>query len=146
MANFQDQLPPLTVENTFHVFGLMKTWADKGAKDKAAREGLVEKAKQTDMSPGALAALFGVKTPAEAVDEILLDRLILRRSIYGDICQNETEDSIKDILVASGNSVVIATKVMKLKANVEGQSKVQPPAFYEDGNVFVKPKIQHIPV
>ena len=140
----QFQAAPFNVVDNFYLRGLLNSWAAKGTEDIGTREMIAQKARGADMSPRTLAALCGVESPAAKVDSAVLDRLVLRSSVYCDICQNETTESLQEILIAANNNVVTATKMMKLKTEVEGHCKVQPPAFYEDGNVFVKPKSFHI--
>lgn len=141
LDSYEEGGKPITVEDAGKLIGIMQRWSSSGVVEKDNREALIHKANATDMSPQAVASLFGCE-PADVLDKELLHSLIMRRSIYGDICQNTSEQELKEILLASGNNVPMATKIMKLKADVEGTRRVQAPAFYEDGNVLVKPKEQ----
>ena len=49
-------------------------------------------------------------------------------SVYGDIVQNETKESLREILTLSGNSLPMA----KIRVDVEGVRRVQAPAFYDE--------------
>jgi len=79
------------------------------------------------------------RTPAAFADEELLAALVARMSVYGDIVQNETKESLREILTLSGNSLPMVTRIMKLRADVEGVRRVQAPAFYENGETLTKP-------
>lgn len=113
----------------------MQSWSAQGAHQKEDRERLTAKALTTDLSPKALAVVFGCEAATE-VDPELLEQLYNRQYIYGDICQNMTRD------LYSGNNIPLATEITKLKADAEGTRRVQAPAFYEDGNTLVKPHAQ----
>ena len=70
-------------------------------------------------------------TPAKQVDVGKLKNLMVRRSVYGDICQNEDETGLTKALLAAGNSVPGAVDIMTIKAGDEHIFK--PPAFFENG-------------
>ena len=105
----------------------MQKWSQTGNQAKEAREDLIPRAMETDRSSQALAALFGC-TPAAFADEELLAALVTRMSVYGDIVQNETKESLREILTLSGNSLPMA----KIRVDVEGVRRVQAPAFYDE--------------
>uniref|UniRef100_A0A7S4S3T5 Calmodulin n=1 Tax=Alexandrium monilatum TaxID=311494 RepID=A0A7S4S3T5_9DINO len=85
-----------------------------------------------------IARRLGCKTPAAEVDEEKLRKLMVRRSVYGDVCQNETEESLREILLATSNHVPLAMKVMEVRA---GDSQtLAPPAFFEGGTTKVVPE------
>mmetsp|Transcript_42714 Transcript_42714/g.70474 ORF Transcript_42714/g.70474 Transcript_42714/m.70474 type:complete len:651 (-) Transcript_42714:246-2198(-) len=139
LLSYEEGARNLSIEDAGKLIGIMQRWTAKGQQEKHDRQALLEKAKATDHSLKALAGLFGYKA-ATTVDEALLATLITRKSVWGDICQSMTEDQLREVLLLCGNSVPHADNVMKLKAEVEGQRRMQAPAFYEDGNVLTKPK------
>ena len=138
LAGYEENVTPLKAANAMKVITLMHQWKDQAAKAKMDREKMIEAAKETDGSVESLAKLFGAVS-TEEVDKEKLENLKIRRTVYGDICQNETETRLERILKACGNDMSIANDLMKLRADVEGQRIVMPPAFYEDGKELVKP-------
>jgi len=80
--------------------------------------------------------------PATKVDEEKLKKLLVRRTVYGDVVQNESEDDIKDILALAGNSVPLAVKIMRIKAH-EG-SVFHPPAFFDGGKTKIVPESVYV--
>jgi len=81
---------------------------------------------------------LGCRKAAAKVDEDKLKTLIRRRGVYGDICQNETEASLREILMLTGNHVPAAMKVMQVRG---WESAVMaPPAFFEAGADKVTPE------
>jgi len=85
-----------------------------------------------------IVARLGAKQPAKEVNEEKLKRLITRRGVYGDICQNESEASIREILLLANNHVPTAMKVMQIRG-WEG-AVMSPPAFFEAGSEKVNPE------
>jgi len=81
---------------------------------------------------------LGCRKAAAAVDEEKVKKLIVRRGIYGDICQNETEESLRDILRLANNHVPTAMKVLEIRG-WEG-AVMSPPAFFEAGSEKVNPE------
>merc|ERR1712176_812136 len=78
-------------------------------------------------------------TPADTADKNKLKSLIVRLTVYGDVVQNETEESLENILKLTGNSMKHAQEVMLIHAG--DISKIQPPPFFEgDGETLVKPE------
>lgn len=137
---YEEGAKPLSLSNATKVITLMQKWTDVGAKGQEERESLIDEAKKTDMSWGALAKLLGCGAPATVVDDKALRNLTVRLSVYGDICQNETEASLKEILLACGNNIPKAQSVMKLRADVENIRVLHPPAFYDNGEKINVPK------
>jgi hypothetical protein len=138
LDSYEEGAPPLSLEDACKVIGIMQKWSQTGNQAKEAREDLIPRAMETDHSNQALAALFRC-TPAAFADEELLAALVTRMSVYGDIVQNETKESLREILTLSGNSLPMATRFMKIRADVEGVRRVQAPAFYENGETLTKP-------
>jgi len=89
-----------------------------------------------------VAARLGCKIRADQVDEEKLKKLLTRRSVYGDICQNETEEGVREILQLTNNHVPTAMKVMEIRGY--GDRLFQPPAFFEEGTDKVKPEAFHV--
>merc|ERR1712137_707990 len=74
-------------------------------------------------------------TPTQQVDEKELKNLMVRRTVYGDVCQNEDEDGLRLALLYSGNCVSGAIDIITIKA---GDNQIfQPPAYYEKGEKVV---------
>lgn len=144
LETYEEGAKPITVEDAGKLIGLMQRWSNTGGNEKDNREELIAQAKATDMSLSSLAGVLGCTSPATKVDSDRLASLLTRQSVYGDICQNMTAAELEEVLLASNNDVPLATKIMKLRADVEGTRRVQAPAFYEDGNVLVKPKLSYI--
>jgi len=86
---------------------------------------------------------LGCRQVAAEVDEEKLKKLIRRRGVYGDICQNETEESLRHILMLTGNHVPAAMKVMHVRG-WEG-AVMAPPAFFEAGTDKVTPEAFLLP-
>jgi len=89
-------------------------------------------------SAAEIAAKLGCTTRAEKVDDEKLKRLLVRLTVYGDICQNETEESIGELLQMTNNHVPTAIKIMQIRGR--GCRVMQPPAFFEQGSEKVKPE------
>lgn len=91
-----------------------------------------------DLSVAQIAEKLGCKTPATKVDEEKMKKLLVRRSVYGDLCQNETEESLQEILLAAGNHVPLAMRIIEVRAT-DGQT-LAPPAFFEQGKTKTVPE------
>lgn len=89
-----------------------------------------------------IARRLGCKKPAIEVDEGKLHRLLTRKSVYGDIIQNESEESIKEILMLANNKLPMALRIMEIRGHEE--NIFQPPAFYEEGETKIVPETIHI--
>lgn len=76
----------------------------------------------------------------EVTDEILVENLRTRMTVYADVCQNETDRSLIEIVRTSGNDGVAANKIMNLRMELGRIQKLQAPGFYENGH-FVLPPI-----
>lgn len=85
-----------------------------------------------------IAERLGCKVPAESVDEEKLKNLLVRCSIYGDVCQNEDKDSLRGILLAAGNNAPLAMRIMEVRA-IESQT-FAPPVVFEQGKRQVVPE------
>merc|ERR1712151_1288851 len=60
------------------------------------------------------------------------------RSVYGDICQSETKEGLRKILLLSGNNIETAIKILTIHV---GDTRIfKPPAFYEQGETKFTPK------
>ena len=76
--------------------------------------------------------------PAPKANKKMLDALIVRLTVYGDIVQNETEESLENILKLTGNDMKSVQEVMLIHGG--DVVTIRPPAFYEgDGKVLVTP-------
>merc|ERR1712008_128681 len=89
-----------------------------------------------------IAQRVGSPGRAKEVDEEKLRKLLVRRTVYGDVCQNESEEDLKQILLESGNILPLAMKIMKVRAH--GDQIYAPPAFFEEGSVKVVPEKFHL--
>lgn len=141
LETYEESVQPLTLQNAAVAIGLMNKWsseADKHVKDRRVR---VEDVRKTDGSAAAIANLLGCEK-AEEVNEELFRNFCVRLSVYGDICQNESEESLKEILKLAGNSADAANEIMHLKAERTGETTFRPPAFYEDQDKAVPPSFR----
>jgi len=68
--------------------------------------------------------------PDEA-DPVILNNLVKRRAVYGDICQSFSSEQISQILREAGNSTPTALLLMRQRIKSGEVSKVyQPPSYY----------------
>uniref|UniRef100_A0A7S2NR14 Uncharacterized protein n=1 Tax=Zooxanthella nutricula TaxID=1333877 RepID=A0A7S2NR14_9DINO len=95
-----------------------------------------------DHNIATIAEKLGCGAPAEKIDEDKVKRLLVRRTVYGDICQNESEEDVREILLAAGNRVPVAMKIMEVRAMVT--QCLRPPAFFDGGVDKVVPEAVHI--
>lgn len=93
LDTYEEGAKPITVEDAGKLIGIMQRWSSKSSEDQIDREDQVPKALATDMTPKSLAGVLGYKA-AKKVDEEMLQSLFTRQSIYGDICQNMTQDEL----------------------------------------------------
>lgn len=89
-----------------------------------------------------IAQRVGSPGRAKEVDGKKLMKLLVRRTVYGDVCQNESEEDLKEILLEAGNQLPLAMKIMKVRAN--GDQIYAPPAFFEEGTEKVVPEKFHL--
>ncbi|PXF40665.1 hypothetical protein BWQ96_09620 [Gracilariopsis chorda] len=99
---------------------------------------MIRRARKTNVSIETLAQILGC-SKADRADPEKLNNLLIRRIMYGDICQNETPDSLAEILLHCGNDIPRASDLMKLSVIAHGTRVLQPPQFYEDGTVKIIP-------
>ncbi|PXF44986.1 hypothetical protein BWQ96_05233 [Gracilariopsis chorda] len=97
---------------------------------------MIRRARKTNVSIETLAQILGC-SKADKADPEKLNNLLIRRTVYGDICRNETPDSLADILLHCGNDIPSASDLMKLRAIAHGTSVLQLPPFYENGTVKI---------
>lgn len=138
LAGYDEGVRPLSLETAMVSINLMQKWGELGRRGIQDREKMVKEASKTDGSNLRIASFFNC-APSKVVDKEILENLIVRKSIYGDICQNETEESLEEILLLSGNNSAIANQIMSLKAECAGSKTFKPPAFYEQGETLVAP-------
>ena len=70
------------------------------------------------------------KRPKEA-DPAILENLIKRSAVYGDICQSFTEEQLGQILCEAGNCAATAILLMKERIKKGDATKIyKPPAYY----------------
>jgi len=77
-----------------------------------------------------IAAAIGV-TPAEAVDDVKLNALVTRRTVYGDICQSLTEEELKKALKYANNDMRRAIDIITI--HVGNDLHFRPPPIFEEG-------------
>lgn len=141
LPGYEEGVKPLSVDNAMRLITFMQNWTSSGTRGQENREGLIAAAKNTDGSIAAYAKLLGSSnTNNKVLEEVKYQNLLVRRSIYGDICQNESVESLKEILLCCGNDVPMANDLMKLRADVQGSRTVIAPAFFEQGETLVQPK------
>lgn len=122
-------------------FNLMQSWVEKLNAEKNEWSELFKRVKDTDGSIKQVSALLKCSR-AEKVDEKLLETMMDRRSIYGDVCQNEEEVDMEDIVLASGNDARAAEAIIKLREKFRGKTIFRPPAvFNADGTKYMPPVI-----
>lgn len=138
LVGYDEGVKPLSLGNSAVSVNLMQKWSGMASKHVKNRSEIVEEVKKTDGSAESIASILGY-TKADVVDATILLSMITRLSIYGDICQNETEVSIKEILLLAGNNAHDADEIMHIKAENAGFRIFQPPAFYEQGEILTKP-------
>jgi lactoylglutathione lyase len=113
-------------------FNLMQRWVNKLNSEKDVLAQLYSKVKDTNGTIEEVSALLKC-TPAENVDPALLQVMIDRHSIYGDICQNEEKEDFEEILLASGNSAKNVESIIKLREKFRGKTIFRPPAVFNAG-------------
>ncbi|PXF44439.1 hypothetical protein BWQ96_05809 [Gracilariopsis chorda] len=99
---------------------------------------MIRRARKTNVSIETLAQILGC-SKADRADPEKLNKLLIRKTVYGDICQNETPDSLAEILLYCGNDIPSTSDLMKLIAIAHGTRVLQPPPFYENGTVKIIP-------
>lgn len=138
LVGYDEGVRPLSLSNSIVSVNLMQKWSGLASKQVKNRSGVLEQVKLTDGSAESIASILGCKR-VDVVNEAILLNLFTRMSIYGDICQNETEESMKEILLLAGNDASDADEIMHIKAENAGLRIFQPPSFYEQGEVLTKP-------
>ncbi|PXF48043.1 hypothetical protein BWQ96_02234 [Gracilariopsis chorda] len=99
---------------------------------------MIRRARKTNVSIDTLAQILGC-SKADRADSEKLNNLLIQRTVYGDICQNETPDRLADIIFHCGNDIPSASDLMKLRAIAHGTRVLQPPPFYGNGTVKIIP-------
>lgn len=114
--------------------------ANKAKLEEAAFQDMASALKDKEIK--VIAKAVGCKAPADKVDEEALKKLLVRKTVYGDIVQNETEESLREILLLSNNKLPMALKIMEIRGF---ENKVfQPPAFFEEGETKTVPEAIHV--
>lgn len=124
--------------NDAQMVELLSKWADTGVAQRRKRAQLIRHARQTNSNIESFAQILGY-SKTDGVDPEKLNNLLVRRTVYGDICQNETPESLTAILLRCGNDVPNASDLMKLRALAHGKRVLQPPPFYENGTTKIIP-------
>ena len=141
LAGYEEGIQPLSLATASTTLNLMQRWVEKLHAEKNEWSELFKKAKETDGSIKEISALINC-TRAEKVDETLLATMMDRRSIYGDVCQNEEEVDMEEIILASGNDARVAEVIIKLREKFRGKTIFRPPAvFNADGTKYMPPVI-----
>merc|ERR1719461_876233 len=90
-----------------------------------------------DMPYEEIATALGT-SPSSEIDDEKFNALVVRRSVYGDICQSESEEGLRRVLLLSGNNVQTAINILTIHF---GDTRIfKPPAFYEQGETKYTPK------
>lgn len=112
--------------------------------NRLAREGHVRIARIRDLGArlqgrtlAEIAAELGA-VPTSFADPELVKSFLVRRTVFGDICQCMSEDEVSDVLCLAGNSAEIAIEMLTIRAGNSPQ--LQPPAYFLDNGEKFKPK------
>ncbi len=144
LPGYAEGIEPLSLAAASSTLNLMRRWMTKLDTRTDRMEVLSKKVKETDGSIKAVAAIVGSKR-AETVNEKVLSTLLDRRSIYGDICQNEEEKDMEEILLEAGNSSQVAETIIKLRSAYRGKTIYRPPAvFNADGTKYMPKAIERL--
>ena len=68
---------------------------------------------------------------ASKPDEELLEKLLVRRTVYGDVCQNVSVEELNEIVLLSGNNVTVVEDIISIHIGFE--QTYRPPAFFLQG-------------
>ncbi|KAL7466691.1 hypothetical protein ACHAXS_006989 [Conticribra weissflogii] len=144
LPGYEEGIEPLSLAAASSTLNLMRRWMTKLDTRTDRMEVLSKKVKETDGSIKAVAALVGSKR-AETVNEKDLSTLLDRRSIYGDVCQNEEEKDMEEILLEAGNSSQVAETIIKLRSAYRGKTIYRPSAvFHADGTKYMPKAIERL--
>lgn len=139
LDGFDQNVKALTLRSAAVMVNITQNWVAKGKEKVAERNAAIRgELGVTDGNIEKIASLIGC-TAAVEMNTKILENFNVRRSVYGDICQNESEESLRRILLAAGNDTEKANEIMQLRAACLRRRRLQPPAFYEQGAVFVTP-------
>jgi lactoylglutathione lyase len=132
LANYEEGIKPLSLQAASTTFNLIQRWVTKLNSEKDGLAQLYSKVKDTNGTIKEVAALLNC-TPAENVDPALLQIIIDRHSIYGDVCQNEEKEDFEEILLAAGNCAKNVESIIKLREKFRGKTIFRPPAVFNAG-------------
>mmetsp|Transcript_7977 Transcript_7977/g.11515 ORF Transcript_7977/g.11515 Transcript_7977/m.11515 type:complete len:577 (-) Transcript_7977:235-1965(-) len=138
---YEEGVKSLSLSTCAATIQIMHRWIDKlksHESSMAMYKSIVKE--ETDGSIQQVAELLDCD-PALEVDQTIFKNLVNRRSIYGDVCQNEEEEDIKAILLATGNDAIKANDVMILREKYHGTKTFRPPGFIENGEYVTPPSI-----
>lgn len=136
--NGYHEVEPLSLSIAAVCVNWMQEWSNQGRSRLEHRSEMLQHAARTGGSSREISRLLGC-TESDTVDETLLQNFTQRMSIYGDICQNGTREILEEVLRLSGNDPDIANEIVSLKAAINGCRTIQPPPFYENGNILIIP-------
>lgn len=138
LEGYNESIRPFRLKTAAITIDVMQKWPQKGKSKINRRKILLEELKKTEGSVEAIAEMLGCKRASHSSPD-LLNNLVVRRSVYGDICQNESISSLQGIVTASGNDMEMATEIMHLRPAFNGHRKFAPPSFFEDAENIVTP-------
>lgn len=141
LAGYEEGIQPLSLVAASTTLNLVHRWVEKVKARNNEMTELFKIVKDTDGSIKEVSALLKCSR-AEKVDEQLLQTMMDRRSIYGDVCQNEEEVDMEELILASGNDARTAESIIKLREKFRGITIFRPPAvFNADGTKYMPPII-----
>jgi hypothetical protein len=132
LVGYEEGIKPLSLTAASTTFNLVQRWVTKLNSEKNVLTQLYSKVKHTNGTIKEVSALLNC-TPAEKVDPALLQTIIDRHSIYGDVCQNEEVEDFEEILLAAGNDARNVESIIKLREKFRGKTIFRPPAVFNAG-------------
>lgn len=135
LAGYNESIKPLNVQEASLV-DLICLRLNKYGRSRAVRmRHLIDKYAGHPVEE--IAAAVGA-TLADKVDDVRLKELVTRRTVYGDICQNLTEEELKKVLKYANNDLTRAIDIITI--HVGDDLNFSPPAVFEEGKDKFKPK------
>ena len=139
LAGYGEGIAPLSVEEAVMVSNIGLKIAKIGRNQSFGKQKSMSRfAHLAGASVEEIAQALGCGEPAETADENRLKNLRTRRTVWTDVCQNETDESLEAILKAAGNNMAKAIEIIEIKNGKE--HKYIPPAFYVQGTQKQQPK------
>merc|ERR1712176_809722 len=135
LMGYDDGVVPINVQDVSLMQLIALRLSKKGRVEALKMKQLMDTMK--DIPYENIAAALGTN-PSTKIDEEKYKALMVRRSVYGDICQSATEEGLRKVLLLSGNNVQTAINILTIHF---GDTRIfKPPAFYEQGETKYTPK------